>query len=329
MNNFWQSRRVLITGANGFLAGWLTQDLIKQGANVYALIYQKNPFSIFETNQLDRFCNIIYSDITSFNAVRKILEDHQISTVFHLGAQAICKTALQSPANTLKSNIFGTINILEAIRQINPKIEIVIASSDKAYGTHENLPYREHYPLHGEFPYEVSKSCADLVSQMYFNTYAIPVCIVRSGNLYGGGDAHFSRVFPNTIRRLYHNQNPIITKNTTRDYLYVEDAALSYRLIAENINNGLAGEAFNTGGENPVKTDHIINLISTAMNKYHIQPIFEDARHKEIPHQYLATDKIRKMVGWQPKVGLEEGVKKTVNWYLNFFQNNQEIAFYD
>ncbi len=329
MHSFWKDRKVLITGANGFLAGWLTQDLIAQGADVYALIYQKNPFSVFETNKLDTQCHVIYADITSFKAVRKILDDHEIETVFHLGAQAICKTALASPASTLKANIFGTTNILEAIRQINPRIEVIVASSDKAYGTHENLPYREEYPLHGEYPYEVSKSCADLITQMYFRTYGVQACIVRSGNLYGGGDSHFSRVFPNTIRRLLTEQRPIITKNTTRDYLYVEDAARSYMMIAEQMRHGLAGEAFNTGCENPVQTERVIALITQAMQKVHIQPIQEQQRHHEIPHQYLATDKIRTMVGWEPKIGLEEGVTKTVAWYVDFFRNNPGLMLHD
>ncbi len=320
--NFWKGRRVLVTGANGFLAGWVVKGLLEQGASVVALVYQKNSVSIFETEGLNRLCEVIYSDLLDFQSMKRVLQNHQIKTVFHLGAQAICKVAFADPTGTLDANIRGTANILEAIRVTNPAIEVIVASSDKAYGIHKRLPYREDFALHGEFPYEVSKSCADLISQMYFKTYNIPVCIVRSGNLYGGGDAHFSRIFPFTIHRLLKGLRPLVNKGSVRDYLYVEDAALGYRLIAEHIDR-LKGEAFNIGLEKPISSAKVIDAIRGAMGKSNLRPIQVNQKVGEIPTQYLSSAKIRKAVGWRPTVDLEEGTKRTVAWYQEFFKKNR------
>ncbi|MDP8212332.1 MAG: GDP-mannose 4,6-dehydratase [Candidatus Zapsychrus exili] len=322
MKNFWKNRRVLITGANGFLAGWLSKDLIDRGAQLCALIYQKNPVSIFETKKLAKDSNVIYGDILDFNSMKKMLKDHNIQTIFHLGAQAICKIALDDPTSTLDANIRGTINVLEAVRVTNPRIQVVVASSDKAYGIHRKLPYKETYPRHGEFPYEVSKSCADLISQMYYNTYSLPVCVVRSGNLYGGGDSHFSRIFPKTIHRISRNLRPNLINNSIRDYLYVQDAADAYRMIAEQMNKGIIGETFNTGHNKPVPVSRVLNLIARTMGKPHLKPIHSKKSTAEIPSQYLSIAKIKKMIGWKPEISLEEGTKRTVDWYSDFFKSN-------
>ena len=317
-NSFWKGRRVLVTGANGFLAGWVVKLLLERGAYVVALIYQKNPVSVFETEGLNKLAEVIYSDILDFESMKRLLKFHDIETVFHLGAQAICKVAFEDPTATLDANIRGTINILEAVRVTSPKIELVVASSDKAYGIHKKLPYEESAPLHGEFPYEVSKSCADLISQMYHLTYGLKVCIVRSGNLYGGGDAHFSRIFPNTIRRLLRNARPIISNNSVRDYLYVEDAAAGYVSLAEHVSEW-KGEAFNIGCEKPISNKEVISTIAKAMQKK-IPPLRLNERTEEIPNQYLSCKKIRRSIGWKPKVSFEEGTKRTVEWYQNFFK---------
>lgn len=319
---------MLITGANGFLAGWLAKDLIGRGADLTALVYQRNPVSVFETGKLHQKSQVVYSDILDFHSMKRILKDHKIQTVFHLGAQAICKTAIADPVATLDANIRGTINVLEAVRVVNPKIELVVASSDKAYGTHEELPYHEHFPLRGEFPYEVSKSCADLISQMYFKTYNIQLCIVRSGNLYGGGDAHFSRIFPNTIRRLHNNKPPLLVNNSIRDYLYVEDAARGYVLIAENIPR-LKGEAFNVGCGRPVEAREVMKTVAKAMSKPHLKPVLAKGKMAEIPSQHLSYEKIKKWVGWQPQIDLKEGTARTVRWYSDFLKNNKVQIFND
>lgn len=310
---------MLVTGSNGFLAGWAVKDLLARGAYVVALVYQKNPVSIFEAEGLNKQCEVIYSDILDFQSMKRLLRVHEIQTVFHLGAQAICKVALEDPTATLESNIRGTTNILEAVRLTNPKIEVIVASSDKAYGIHDKLPYEETAPLHGEFPYEVSKSCADLVSRMYYKTYGIPLCIVRSGNLYGGGDSHFSRVFPNTIRRLLRGLRPVVQSDGIRDYLYVEDAARGYIALGERVSE-CAGEAFNIGRETPVSNKEVIAAIAKVMRKTKLRPILLHKPIDEIPNQYLSCKKIRRAIGWKPLVSLEEGTKRTVLWYREFFK---------
>lgn len=324
MKNFWKQRRVLLTGANGFLAGWLAKDLIQQGAKLTGLVYEKNPVSVFETDQLKKKSEVIYSDILDFESIKRFIKDHHIQTIFHLGAQAICKVAMENPVATLDINIRGTINILEAVRVVDPTISVIVASSDKAYGTHKTLPYHEDFSLHGEFPYEVSKSCADLISQMYFRTYGIPVSIVRSGNLYGGGDAHFSRVFPNTIHRMYQGLPPILFNNSIRDYLYVEDAAMGYRLIGENMHQKkVAGEAFNIGWGKPISVLKVFTMIASAMDKPHLKPTQTKDQFPEIPSQYLASTKIKKTLGWAPGIPLKEGIKRTVDWYVKYFSTHK------
>ncbi|MEK7208057.1 MAG: GDP-mannose 4,6-dehydratase [Patescibacteria group bacterium] len=317
--DFWKGRRVLVTGANGFLAGWVVKALLLRGAAVAALVYQKNPVSVFETEGLNRQTEVIYSDILDFPSMKRVLRNHAIQTVFHLGAQAICKVALEDPIATLDANIRGTANIMEAVRVTNPSIEVIAASSDKAYGIHDKLPYRESAPLHGEFPYEVSKSCADLVSRMYFHAYGIPLVIVRSGNLYGGGDAHFSRIFPRTIHRLLRGLRPVVQSEGVRDYLYVEDAARGYIALAERVRE-FAGEAFNIGCETPLSNKKIIAAIAKALHKPKVRLLFLHKPVEEIPNQYLSCKKIRRAIGWKPLVSLEEGVKRTVAWYREFFR---------
>ena len=322
MKNFWINRKVLVTGANGFLASWLVKNLLENGAEVIALNFQKNILSVFEDEHLNEHCKVVFGSILNFDLLMQILTEHEVQTIFHLGAQAICDVAIEKPALTLDINIRGTINVLEAVRLINPEISVVVASSDKAYGTHEKLPYLETFSLCGEFPYEVSKSCADLIAQMYFKTYSIPIAIVRSGNLYGGGDSHFSRVMPNTIWRINHGQQPIVMNNSIRDYLFVEDAAIGYQIIGENLPEKVAGESFNMGHGRPISVVEVITLILEEMGRTEIKPFYSNLRKQEIIEQYLSNIKIGQKIGWVPKVDLEEGIKRTVEWYLKFFDNH-------
>ncbi|OJI07380.1 hypothetical protein BK004_01455 [bacterium CG10_46_32] len=323
MQNFWKNRRVLITGANGFLAGWLAKDLVGRGANLTALIYKKNPVSVFETEKINRKSDVIYADILDLRSMKRIMKEHRIQTVFHLGAQAICQVAIKDPVGTLDANIRGTMNVLEAVRAVNANIHVVVASSDKAYGIHKKLPYLETYALHGEFPYEVSKSCADLISQMYYATYNIPICVIRSGNLYGGGDSHFSRIYPKTIYRLSRGLRPQLRDNSIRDYVYVEDAARAYRMVAEKMKHGLVGEVFNLGWNRPVSVLRVLRLIAKTMKKPHLKPETSNRSSSHIPKQYLSAAKIKKMVGWKAEISLEEGTKRTVAWYIDFLKTHK------
>ena len=322
MKNFWATKNVLVTGANGFLASWLVKDLISKGANVIALNFEPNYISVFEVEKLEKKCHVVSGDILDFNLIKKLIIDHDIEIIFHLGAQAICNVALSDPAATLDTNIRGSINILEAVRQINSKIGVIVASSDKAYGTHASLPYEETFSLKGEFPYEVSKSCADLIAQMYFTTYSLAISVVRCGNIYGGGDAHFSRIFPNTIWRLFNSIKPIIQNNSIRDYLYVEDAVRGYILIAENLDSVTAGQCYNIGNKRPTSVKEVIQIITKAMGKNEIEPEYSSKETKEIMKQWLSNSKIMSDIGWNSNVSLEEGVKLTVDWYVKYFDRH-------
>ncbi len=327
MNQFWHGRRVLITGANGFLASWMTKELLVQGAHVVSLVFAKNPFSIFEQERFDERTETIYGDILDFPLLKRIIQKCQIQTVLHLGAQAICVTAEADPLTTLDINIKGTYHVLEAVRQVSPSTHVIVASSDKAYGTHEKLPYEESYSLHGEYPYEVSKTCADLISAMYWKTYKLPVCVVRCGNFYGGGDAHFSRLIPATIKTAYDNKPPMLTGNDIRDYLYVEDAVRGYLLLAEKMaEQPIAGEAFNFGTEQPRSVVEVMQTVLRLMGKEYLVPQLSEKSRLGIPSQYLSSKKAKTLLGWEPIVPFEEGLRRTIDWYTHYFNRTTNVA---
>ena len=219
MTGHWTDRRVLVTGATGMVGSWLVKDLLAEDASVVALVLDADPQSELYRSGDIRRVTVVDGALEDFATLERALNAHEIETVFHLGAQALVGVAHRSPLGTFEANIRGTYNLLEACRRSPLVKQIVVASSDKAYGIHKKLPYLETFPLHGEFPYEVSKSCADLISQMYFKTYGIPIAIVRCGNLYGGGDSHFSRIFPRTIYRVSRGLRPVIVSGSVRDYL--------------------------------------------------------------------------------------------------------------
>lgn len=321
MDDAWKGRKVLVTGANGFLASWLVQHLLEKGALIVSLIFAPNPVSVFEQERLEQKTETIFGDIMNFSLLQEIIKKYDIQTIFHLGAQAICVTAEENPLSTLDINIKGTYHILEAVRRVSPTTQVIVASSDKAYGTHEQLPYEEHYPLHGEYPYEVSKTCADLISTMYWRTYRLPICVVRCGNLYGGGDGHFSRLIPRTIKLAFQNESPVILSNTTRDFLYVEDAVRGYLSLAEKMREGaVLGEAFNFGTETPQSVTEVIDKILASMEKQHLRPQKSPETPFGIPHQYLSFQKAKRMLGWEPKVQFEEGLQRTIDWYVRYLE---------
>ncbi|MGI0483668.1 NAD-dependent epimerase/dehydratase family protein, partial [Geminocystis sp. CENA526] len=249
MNNFWQDRSTLITGATGLVGGWLVKYLIKAGADVVCLVRDWIPQSLLIQSGDLATVKIVRGNITDQLLIERILGEYEIDTVIHLAAQTIVGIANRNPLSTFESNIAGTWRLLEACR-LSPKVkQIVVASSDKAYGDQLILPYNEDTPLQGKHPYDVSKSCADLITQTYAHTYNLPVVIARCGNFYGGGDLNWNRIIPGTIRSILKGENPIIRSNGQyiRDYLYVEDGANAYMLLAQKLaeNPQLKGEAFN------------------------------------------------------------------------------------
>lgn len=267
--------------------------------------------------------NTVRGDITDFYTVERILNEYEIETVFHLAAQTIVEIANRNPLSTFETNIKGSWNILEACRRVPAVKKIIIASSDKAYGDQPILPYHENTPLQGSHPYDVSKSCTDLIAKTYHNTYGTPVCITRCGNFYGGGDLNFNRVVPGTIRALLNDEKPIIRSDGSyiRDYFYIEDAVHAYLHLAENMDEkNILGEAFNFSNELQITVLELVKTIISLMGKENIQPEVLGIAKNEIIHQYLSAEKARKMLNWAPRYTLDEGLKKTIHWYKNFFK---------
>ena len=320
--NFWLDRPVFVTGATGLLGNSVTRYLIKRGASVVALVRDWVPESeLFHTDVLSNL-KIIRGDLVDQQVLERVLGEYEIETVFHLAAQTIVGIANRNPISTFEANIRGTWTLLEACRRSHLVKQIVVASSDKAYGIHENLPYSEDAPLRGVHPYDVSKSCADLIAQSYFKSFDVPICITRCGNLYGAGDLNWNRLIPGTIRSIARNERPIIRSDGSfiRDYFYVEDGALAYLKLAEMMSEkeGVIGEAFNFSNEIQVTVVELVNKITDLMNCKHLEPLILNEVKNEIPHQYLSAAKAEKMLNWKPAFSLEEGLKKTIAWYENF-----------
>ncbi|AKL83555.1 sugar dehydratase [Bacillus atrophaeus] len=320
--SFWKNKNVFVTGCTGLLGSYLVKELVDQGANVTGLIRDAVPKSNLYQGEYVQKINIVQGALEDLPVIERALGEYEIDTVFHLAAQAIVGVANRNPISTFEANILGTWNILEACRK-HPLIKrVIVASSDKAYGDQENLPYDENMPLQGNHPYDVSKSCADLISHTYFHTYGLPVCITRCGNLYGGGDLNFNRIIPQTIQLVLNGEAPEIRSDGTfvRDYFYIEDAVQAYLLLAEKMEeNNLAGEAFNFSNEIQLTVLELVEKILKAMNS-NLKPNVLNQGSNEIKHQYLSAEKARKLLNWTPAYTIDEGLEKTIKWYTEFFK---------
>ena len=312
-NSFWQDRPVLVTGATGLVGSWLVRRLLTQGASITCLVRDWVP----ESDQV----KVVRGDVRDSALLERILGEFEIDTVFHLAAQTIVGIANRNPVSTFESNIQGTWALLEACRRSPVVRQIIVASSDKAYGDCEVLPYSETTPLAGRHPYDVSKSCADLIAQTYYVTYKLPVIVTRCGNFYGGGDLNWNRIVPGTIRSVFRGQPPVIRSdgNFVRDYFYVEDGAAAYMLLAERLaaNRNLSGEAFNFSNELQVTVLQLVDRILKAMGSDLKPDVRNDASH-EIRNQHLSAAKAREILGWHPLFGLDEALEHTVAWYRDF-----------
>lgn len=316
---FWKRRNVFVTGATGLLGSWLTAELLKRGANVVSLVRDWVPDSEAVTAGTLERCRLVRGELEDYEVILRALNEYEVDTVFHLGAQTIVGTASRSALSTFESNIRGTWTLLEAARQLAPRVErVIVASSDKAYGAHEQLPYREDTPLIGRFPYDVSKSCADLISQAYFHSFALPVSVTRCGNLYGGGDLNFNRLIPGTIRSALRDESPIIRSDGTfvRDYFFVGDAVDAYLQLAERVpSDGFTGEAFNFGTETPMSVLDVANRILTVMGKSNLPLTILGQASNEIPRQYLDCTKARTRMSWKPRHDFDASLATTIEWY--------------
>ncbi len=320
-NSFWQDRRVLVTGCSGFLGSWLTARLIAVGADVVGLIRDQVPHSELVRSGLLSKLFVVEGDVNDYALIERTLAEYEIDTIFHLAAQTIVTIANRAPLSTFETNIKGTWVLLEAARR-NPTVSrIIVASSDKAYGPQAQLPYREDSPLLGRHPYDVSKSCADLIAQAYAHSYDLPVVVTRFANLYGGGDLNWNRIVPGTMRSVLRGERPIIRSDGTfqRDYLFVDDAVSGYMEIAQQLDRAeIQGQAFNFGMDQPTTALEIVQTILSLSDCPDLEPIILNQAHNEIPDQYLASEKAHQLLDWHPQHSLREGLQKTFDWYRRF-----------
>jgi CDP-glucose 4,6-dehydratase len=321
-SHFWLDRPVFVTGASGLVGAWVIRRLLAAGADSVCLVRDWVPQSELVRSQLIDKVKVVRGDVRDQELLERILGEYEITTVIHLAAQTIVTIANRNPVSTFESNIGGTWSLLEACRR-SPKVEqIVVASSDKAYGNQENLPYDEASPLQGQHPYDVSKSCADLIARAYAVTYDLPVVITRCGNFYGGGDLNWNRIVPGTIRSILRGVPPVIRSDGTlvRDYFYVEDGAAAYMHLAQQLatNPSIKGEAFNFSNELQLPVLDLVHLISEKMGSK-FTPIILNEVTNEISHQYLSARKAHDVLGWTPLFTLDQGLELTIDWYKKYF----------
>ncbi len=321
MNSFWRDRSVFVTGGTGLLGSWLVKQLLEAGSNIVCLVRDWVPQSeIVRSGGIEQVITV-RGDIIDRDLIERTLGEYEVEVVFHLAAQTIVGIANRNPVSTFATNIEGTWNLLEACR-CSPKVRsLVVASSDKAYGDQKHLPYHEAMPLQGRHPYDVSKSCADLIAQTYAASYNLPVAITRCGNFYGGGDLNWNRVVPGTIRSVIRGERPVVRSDGkfVRDYFYIEDGAAAYMLLAERLASdaALRGQAFNFSNESQVSVIELVDLILQKMGSA-LRPEVLNQASNEIRHQFLSAERARTILNWKPQFTLESGLERTLDWYREF-----------
>lgn len=316
-----RSKNILVTGAAGFTGSWLTQHLLDVGASITTLQHEVSPHSIFARDGLAERVRVVRGSILDFDLLVRVVAEHRIDTVFHLAAVAVEHQAYHGPTPSFEVNIRGTYYLLEACRRNAGTVRgVIVASSDKAYGDAPCLPYREEMPVQGMNPYDVSKACADLIGRSYHHSYGLRVAVARFANVYGGGDLNWSRLVPNTIRRLLVGEPPVArfppAGEFKRDFLYVKDQVRAYsHLLAHMDRPDVHGQAFNFGTGQCLAVRDVIATIQRLMRCEHVAPRAELSEHAEILHQQLASEKARRVLGWVPEYSLEKGLSETIGWY--------------
>jgi CDP-glucose 4,6-dehydratase len=316
--NYWKGKTVFVTGATGLMGSWLVKALLREHAEVVALVRDQAPQSMLVREGLIQRIGVVNGDLESLPTLQRAIAEYQPHTVFHLAAQPLVQVAKLDPIGTLRANVMGTWNVLEACR-LAGKSNVVVASSDKAYGANEKLPYLETHPLQGRYPYDVSKSCTDLITQMYSATYGLKTAIVRCGNLFGGGDLNYSRTIPGVIQATLAGQRFVIRSDGkfVRDFLYVKDAAVCYLTLGERLaeDPSISGEAFNFSLGLRLTVLDVVTMTLKIMGRSDLEPVIQNIASSEIREQYLDATKARERLGWSPQFGMEEALRETVAWY--------------
>ncbi|OKP96116.1 GDP-mannose 4,6-dehydratase [Paenibacillus sp. P46E] len=323
--------RALVTGASGFVGAWLTQHLVDQGAEVTTILSEFNPRNQFAKLGLDKEIRCYYGSITDYNLIERAITDGKINTVFHLAAVSLQDLAYQIPWQTFETNVKGTYNLLEVCRVHQCQIsKIIVASSDKVYGDSPILPYDENLPIQGRNPYDVSKSCSDLIAQSYRHSFNLPIAIGRFGNIYGGGDLNYRRLIPGTVQRLYAKLPPVIRIPSNgiymRDFLYIQDLIAAYMAMYDYVDKEGEGDVFNFGTGTLWDIKKVIEIIQRATNLEHIEPLYEHQINSEILHQHLSPEKAKSILNWSAETSLEEGIRKTVEWYYDHWNSDPKNA---
>ncbi len=312
------SSSVLVTGADGLVGAWLVKALLERGARVVVIRRDEPAVSVFAQLGLAESVDVARGDICTDGLVGRVLNQYEVDTVFHLAAQTLVGQAHRSPVPTFETNIRGSWLLLEACR-LNDVARVVVASSDKAYGPQLELPYREGQPLLPRYPYEVSKAACDMIARSYWHTFGLPVAVTRFANVYGGGDLHRSRLIPEAVCAALAGRAPVVRSDGSpeRDFLYVEDAARAYLAVSEALAGGEgAGEAFNAGGGEPRRVLDVVELICRLAGASVVPEIRgEGVPHGEIDRQWVDSTRLRELTGWRPEVMLEEGLRRTIEWY--------------
>ncbi len=326
MSGFWRDRRVFVTGGTGFIGSWIVKALVERGARVVVLVRddlsRANNCLEFLEGISERVAAKVTGDLVDYQTILRCLNEYEIEYCFHLAAQTIVRTANTNPLSTFESNIRGTWNVLEASRSISTIRGVIVASSDKAYGAQEHLPYTEQSPLLPQHPYDTSKACADMLTRCYFSTYGIPTAVTRCANIYGPVDLNFSRIVPETVRAVLFDRRPVIRSDGSpvRDYLYVKDAARAYLMAAEKLDN-LGGEALNFGANSPVTVlDLVREIIRLSGKQLKPEVLGTKPPEGEIHRQFLSAEKAQRLIGWRPQYALQEGLRETIEGYRRYFE---------
>jgi CDP-glucose 4,6-dehydratase len=320
--DFWADKRVFVTGASGFLGSWTVRELNLRGATTIAYVRDRGRHLTRRDDPLTEPHFTVAGALEDYETVLRAINEYEVDTVLHLGAQPIVGTANRNPRSTFEANIRGTWHVLDACREVGAKIRrIVVASSDKAYGTAPHLPYDETMPLEGRHPYDASKSCTDIIAQSYFHTYGLPVCITRAGNFFGGRDLNFNRIVPGVARWALRGERPVLRSDGSmiRDYIYVRDVVLAYLLLAERMEDpALHGQAFNFSTEQPLSVMALMHRVLAAAGRSDLEPIVLGQATHEIPEQHLSAAKARAVLGWAPAFTLYAALAETVAWYRDW-----------